>query len=196
MSNFDMAELNRISQTRRIINERMAYKDRQIHSSVQFKPITNRISIIHTWPLPSTSLSESEHELVESVKELQIGTKQRQLSSIFYAPIDNTSELGSIESECEFTDASDDVYDETDGENSQFDQRWRIDELINARKRTDSNTENFVLIIDRLDEKSSSAAAELKAHHDSVQHPQADDVILSVLNISLPRDLNAKKGFI
>lgn len=148
------------------------------HHSIQFKPNLNKISIIQTWPIPSTPIGHSDmnFELIDE-EESSNKPKSRRLSSIYYASVDNMSEMESIDSE---SGCDDDILtriDEmSDDENDKL--------FVSARKRTQSTSENFVLIIDRnLSDQRQASFDEFRDIAKSAREigVRKNDVILNVL---------------
>lgn len=141
----------------------------------------NKISTIHTWPLPSTAINHIEMPATS-------------VDHVYYASVDNTSEMRQtskvVTSSSDDDSFVDDDFDDDSSSSGTEDSRFEA--LINSaserRKRTDSNSENFVLIIDNMDSA--------KLINNNCNDAYNSDVILNVLNISLEKEFYSEKGYL
>lgn len=187
VSNLDVVEMTTPRPQNRLSNTR-TYQT--THFVTQMNSNNNKLSM--TQPLPLQSLPTTR--IVKSTEEPSTTTTPKRLNSIYYASIDNTSEMSSSDwDERNDFDLSSDQNDE-DNESD--------DDLFPSapRKRSDSNCQNFVLIIDNLDSHLAEVDAQRSfsraTNNESSSSSNSSDVILNVLNISLQREIYAQKRFL
>lgn len=110
-------------------------------------------------------------------------------SNSYYKSVDNISELDSIDYPSDQDEFMDD--DEAITDSGECDRDVIAATVsLNRRKRSDSNCENFVLIIDNVTEQKQCQSNSVKP----VETKRHNDVILSVLNIS--HGSNNEKGYL
>jgi hypothetical protein len=112
-------------------------------------------------------------------------------SNSYYKSVDNISELDSIDypsDQDEFNDDDEAMMADSGDECDRDVMAATVS--LNRRKRSDSNCENFVLIIDNVAEQKQCQSNSVKP----VETKRHNDVILSVLNIS--HGSNNEKGYL
>ena len=187
VSNLDIVEMTTPRPQNRLSNTRTY----QTTHFVTQTNSTNKLSM--TQPLPLQSLPTTR--IVKSGEETSTTTTTpKRLNSIYYASIDNTSEMSS--SDWDERNDFDLASDQNDEDNESDDDLFPSA----PRKRSDSNCQNFVLIIDNLDSHLAEVDAQRSfgraTNNESSSSSNSSDVILNVLNISLQREIYTQKRFL